>query len=142
MLEIARRERPDEILHLGDYLRDAETLSFALPEIPVTMVPGNCDGWTGKPDRLILERAGVKVLMAHGHQWRVKSGPGLALNAAKEAGVDVLLYGHTHQAVCRQEGGLWVMNPGTAGGVGAPASYGLLEITQGVPVCRNILAGP
>ena len=138
MLEIAQRERPDEILHLGDCLRDAQTLSYALPEIPVTMVPGNCDGWTEMPDQLVLERSGVRLLLAHGHQWRVKFGPALALAVARDAGADILLYGHTHQAVCQQEGALWVMNPGTVGGVGAPASYGLVELGVGAPVCRNI----
>ena len=138
MLDLTEQERPDEILHLGDHLRDAETLSFAFPEIPVVMLPGNCDGWTRKPDRLLLEREGVKLLLAHGHQWRVKSGLALALNAARQEGADVLLYGHTHQAVCQREGELWVMNPGTVGGCRASASYGVLVIEGGVPQCRIV----
>ena len=138
MLDITEREKPDEIIHLGDHLRDAETLSFAFPAIPMTRVPGNCDGWTGAPDRLVLEREGVRILLAHGHQWRVKSGPDLAVAAARQSGADVLLYGHTHAAECRQEGNLWVMNPGTVGGKYARATYGVIEMKDGVVTPRIV----
>lgn len=135
MLEAAERERPDELVHLGDCLSDAEELSYAFPGLPMTRVPGNCDGWTGLPDRVLLERQGVRVLLAHGHQWRVKSGPDLALSAAREARAGVLLYGHTHRAACRREGALWVMNPGTIGGRRAPPTYGVLVLDKGSAVC-------
>ncbi len=137
MIEIVERERPNEIFHLGDRVRDAEELSFAYPEIPVIMVPGNCDGWTGMSERLLLERDGVRILLAHGHRWYVKSGAGGALADARACGADVLLYGHTHQAVCnREEDGLWRMNPGTVGGVGTGATYGVIELHHGKATCK------
>ena len=138
MLDITEREKPDEIIHLGDHLRDAETLSFAFPDIPMARVPGNCDSWTGVPDCLVLEREGVRILLAHGHQWRVKSGPDLAEAAARESGADILLYGHTHAAECRQEGNLWVMNPGTVGGKYARATYGVIEMKDGAVTPRIV----
>lgn len=138
MLDVAEREKPDEIIHLGDHLRDAETLSFAFPAIPMTRVPGNCDGWTDEPDRLVLEREGVRILLAHGHQWRVKSGPDQAVAAARAHGADILLYGHTHEAVCRRSAGLWVMNPGTVGGKWARATYGVIEIAGRVITPRIV----
>lgn len=137
MLEIAEREHPNEIFHLGDCVRDAESLSFACPETPVIMVPGNCDGWTGMSERLLLERNGVRILLAHGHRWHVKSGVGGALADARMCGADILLYGHTHQAVCcTEEDGLWRMNPGTAGGVYAPATYGVVLLEGGKISCE------
>lgn len=49
----------------------------AIPQLPVTMVPGNCDwGQTGEPERL-LEIEGVRILMLHGHTRHVKSSPWL-----------------------------------------------------------------
>lgn len=138
MLEIAEQVRPDEIIHLGDHLRDGESLSFALPDIPVTMVPGNCDGWTGRPGELLLERVGHRLLLGHGHQWRVKSGPELALMYARGKGANVLLYGHTHQAHCGWEYGVFALNPGTAGGVGARATYALLDLSGPVPDGRIV----
>ncbi len=128
MLDIVEREKPDEMIHLGDLLRDAQAVSAAFPELPVAMVPGNCDGWTLRKGSLLLERAGVRLLLGHGHQWQVKSTPELALAQARAMGAQVLLYGHTHRAVCRQEGRVLLLNPGTVGGRGAPASYGVLEI--------------
>ncbi len=128
MLDIVEQEKPDEMIHLGDLLRDAQAVSSAFPELPVTMVPGNCDGWTNRKGSLLLERAGVRLLLGHGHQWQVKSTPEPALAQARAMGAQVLLYGHTHRAVCRQEGRILLLNPGTVGGRGAPASYGVLEI--------------
>lgn len=137
MIDIAERERPNEIFHLGDCVRDAETLSYACSGIPVIMVPGNCDGWTGMSERLLLERLGVRILLAHGHRWHVKSGVGGALADAHACGADILLYGHTHYAVCsREEDGLWRMNPGTVGGVYAPATYGVIVLEKGAVTCE------
>ena len=138
MLDLVEQEKPDEIIHLGDLIRDAQAVSSAFPEIPVTMVPGNCDGWTNRADSLLLERAGVKLLLGHGHQWQVKATSALALAEARAKGAGVLLYGHTHRAVCRQEGSILLLNPGTVGGRGAPASCGVLEIGTAGAVGRII----
>lgn len=131
MIDIVEKEKPDEIIHLGDCWRDAETLNCAYPQIPMYMVPGNCDDGFGKNGKLLLEKEGWKILLAHGHQWRVKSGMALALEIGREAGAHILLYGHTHVADCRQDCGMWVMNPGTVGGRYAPATYGVIEIWDG-----------
>lgn len=139
MIDIVEREQPNEIFHLGDCVRDAESLSFACPELPVIMVPGNCDGWTGMQERLLLEREGVRILLAHGHRWHVKSGAGAALADARMSGADILLYGHTHQAVCcTEEDGLWRMNPGTVGGIGARATYGVIQLEKGRAECKIV----
>ncbi len=131
MVEVVERENPDEIIHLGDCWQDAEELSFVYPDLPMTMVPGNCDFVFGKKGKVMLEREGMKLLLAHGHQWQVKSGPALALETGWEAGADILLYGHTHEAECWEEQGMWVMNPGTVGGRYAPATYGVIEWKDG-----------
>ena len=140
MLDPVEQEKPDEIIHLGDLIRDAQAVSSAFPEIPMTMVPGNCDGWTNRADSLLLERAGVKLLLGHGHQWQVKATSALALAEARAKGAGVLLYGHTHRAVCRQEGSILLLNPGTVGGRGAPASCGVIEIENGIVTPRIVPA--
>jgi hypothetical protein len=138
MLEAVERERPDELVHLGDCLRDGEAVAFAYPALPMHQVSGNCDGWTDRPLTAQLECEGVKLLLGHGHQWRVKATQDLALAQARAVGASVLLYGHTHRAVCRREGGVLLLNPGTIGGVGAQASYGVLELTDAVPAGRIV----
>ena len=37
--------RPDMVLHLGDYARDAESLEKYYPGLDIRYVRGNCDGW-------------------------------------------------------------------------------------------------
>ncbi len=44
MADVVRLEHPDRVLHMGDLARDAEELARQFPDIPVTYVPGNCDG--------------------------------------------------------------------------------------------------
>lgn len=140
MIDFVEAEKPDEIIHLGDCIQDAQTLSYTYPEIPVSMVPGNCDFCINKKGVLSLEREGFSLLMAHGHQWRVKSGPALAMEYARDACADVLLYGHTHEAGCWREYDMWVMNPGTVGGKGARASCGVIETIDRKLHCRLLFA--
>lgn len=135
MENAVERERPDYIFHLGDYQRDARKLEEFYPEIPLLSVPGNCD-WPlpGKQLTLIREFGGVRVLLTHGHAYGVKSGLLRMELAAREAGVQVALFGHTHCAVCEDLGGLWLMNPGASSGL--RRSYGILEIAGGSAVCH------
>ena len=48
-----------------------------------------------------------------------------AVAAAREARADVLLFGHTHDALCDLQGNLWILNPGAAGGL-LFRSYGVV----------------
>ena len=98
----------------------------------VIMVPGNCDGWMiSVPVKKQITLAGKSILLSHGHRWGVKSGYDAAIADARAVGADILLFGHTHHAVCEQlEGGLWMMNPGPS-----RSSYGLIEIENGTVNC-------
>ena len=109
MRRAVEQEHPDQILHLGDVMRDAVELSLTYPNIPVELVPGNCDYATDVPAQKILYFEGRRILMTHGHIYHVKLGIGQAVRAAVEAKVDVLLFGHTHEAFCCQQDGLWVI---------------------------------
>lgn len=135
LLTAVEREKPDLVFHLGDLAGDAEELADAYPDTPVVMVTGNCDAWSIGPDApgTRLETAGgVRFLLTHGHLFDAKRGPGALLREGRKRGVDAVLYGHTHIAVARQEqDGLWLINPGTAGGVGNRPSYALLQAENG-----------
>ncbi len=132
--ELAERERPDRVLHLGDVLGDARRLADACPGLPVESVAGNCDGWTaaGETDRILFYE-GVRFFLTHGHTYHVKSGLGLLIRAGEESGAGAVLFGHTHKALCEQmPGGMWLVNPGTVGGVYARATYAVAEAAEGV----------
>lgn len=109
--------KPDHVIHLGDHIEDAKTLETENPHIRFHAVPGNCDTFRfygREPEILCYPIAGVKMFMTHGHRHGVKSDPSAVIAQAKAQGAAVVLYGHTHCAVCRQEPeGLWIVNPGS-----------------------------
>lgn len=115
MVQAIEEEKPDQVIHLGDLMGDAEELSWRFQTLPICMVPGNCDGWTTAPAIKRITLQGRGILLSHGHLWGVKGGYDKAIGEARKSGVDILLFGHTHRAYCQQlEDGLWVMNPGAS----------------------------
>ena len=136
MRQAVEEEKPDQVIHLGDLMRDAEELAEEFPKIPVCMVPGNCDGWTMVLPIKRITLQGRNFLLSHGHLWKVKQGYDLAIAEAQKAGVEFLLFGHTHRALCQQqESGLWVINPGSA------PSYGVIQLEGERTACRIVRTG-
>lgn len=37
--------KPEQVIHLGDMMDDAEEVARHYPKLPFCLVPGNCDGW-------------------------------------------------------------------------------------------------
>ena len=110
--------KPEAVIHLGDHYDDAEALAQEHRDIPFHIVPGNCDKYRcplNAPEVLCYDVGGVRMFMTHGHRHGVKSGIGALLADARRSGAKAVLYGHTHQADCHQEDGLWVLNPGSCG---------------------------
>ena len=131
MYSAIEAHQPDQVIHLGDLQRDAEELTYAYPRLPICMVPGNCDGWTMEPLKKQIALGGKQILLSHGHLWGVKRSYDAAVADARAVGADILLFGHTHKALCRQlEDGLWMLNPGAS-----RSSYGLILIEQGAVSC-------
>jgi len=130
MLDAIEGERPQRVFFLGDHYRDGQALMDACPGLPMELVRGNCD-WDQAPDELIVEAGGVKFLLTHGHRYGVKSGTGRLAQAAQEKGVDVACFGHTHEALNIPGRGVWLFNPGTAGGIYSRVGYGVIEASDG-----------
>lgn len=144
MRRAIRAVKPDAVVHLGDYFDDAEVIAEENPHLLVHRVPGNCDRYRCRPDiPLILHYpvCGVKLYMTHGHLHAVKSSRVRLLAEARAAGVQAVLYGHTHAADCYQaEDGLWVLNPGSCGGYGG--SVGIIETdNKEIKSCRILRQG-
>ena len=129
MCQAVDREKPDLIVHLGDHERDAARLMDRYPEIPMWSVSGNCD-YGAAPERIVTTLEGVRFFVTHGHTLRVKYGLLRAELAAREAEANVLLFGHTHSAMCDWNNGLWIVNPGTCSGMG-PVTYAVIELDHG-----------
>ena len=125
--------KPDCMIHLGDHYADGSRIQTEYPHMQIYQVPGNCDklGWELSAEQPFTCRIGqLLFFITHGHHYHVKSGLDKLLLYGKLLSADVVLFGHTHQALCLQDqNGMLVMNPGTCG---YPAyTAGVIEIVQG-----------
>ncbi len=139
MRSCIQKLQPDVLIHLGDHFEDGAAMAGENPHIPVYQVPGNCDDYRMTVwHEPVISRpiGGVNMYLTHGHKHRVKQTISFLLRDARAAGAAIALYGHTHQPdLHREEDGLWVMNPGSAGYGGGSA--GLIHIEAGAIVgCR------
>ncbi len=136
MYDETLRQMPDVVLHLGDHISDADSLSYALPDIEILRVPGNCDYASVAQPSILTELGGVRMFLTHGHLFGVKLGLRRLWKQAQEMDAQIALFGHTHQPCCTCRDGIWLVNPGTCGNFGR-ASFGVIEIaTDGTFTCR------
>ena len=118
------------IIHLGDGVRDAESVADTYPDKQFRIVRGNCD--FGHPETLaetgleILK--GHRLFFTHGHRYDVKMGLYRLVCAAREQKADIVMFGHTHVPVTDYDDGLYILNPGSLS-YGNP-TYGVIDITD------------
>ena len=131
---------PDAVIHLGDHISDAIELQKGMPGIPFYMVTGNCDPQSLGKCEMLLTLEGVKILLTHGHEYRVKSSLFSLTERAGELGAGLVLFGHTHGAVIRHEQGITLMNPGQmeTHKERQRASYGIVSVTDGKFDCEIV----
>jgi putative phosphoesterase len=125
-------ENPDLLLHLGDGAYDMYRARNEFPAVAAIGVRGNCDVGSDGPAARTLDLGGVKIHMAHGHLYGVKSGYDTAEAAANREGADILLFGHTHRPLYEMRGALQILNPGSLYG----GHYAVIEIKDGKAFCR------
>lgn len=114
------------IVHLGDGERDMDNVAAQFPAMEIVQVRGNGD-IASLAELTVVKTAGDKRLFcAHGDTFGVKNGGGGLEKAAKKAGADIVLYGHTHEPVTRFQDGIHYMNPGSI----RLGSYGVVDITK------------
>lgn len=122
----------DEILHAGD-LCSEDVLVELEAVAPVVAVHGNMDppALAAKlPPERLLDRGGVKIALVHGHRQGAARVDDFVEKYAL-IGPDVVIFGHTHEALSQVWDETHYFNPGTAGGVGADPTMGILVIADG-----------
>lgn len=132
--------KPNVIIHLGDHYDDGSIIAEENDSIRFLQVPGNCDRYRcypPQPEILSCDIGGVRFYMTHGHLHGVKMSTGRLLRDTAEAKASVVLYGHTHQVDCRQEQGIWILNPGTCGSWGG--TVGVITVENGQVIQCTIL---
>lgn len=121
----------DYLIFLGDLAEDGEKLQKAL-QIPATIVRGNCDSIGSVPEEALITLENVRILACHGHRYGVKNGLDRIIYRGLEQQADVVLFGHTHQAIEMRDD-IYLFNPGSASMPKNPherPSWGLLTIEQ------------
>ncbi len=122
------------VLHLGDDYRDATVL--AEEGLQVLAVPGVYCPEYGRPDipnRLVVELAGVKMLLTHTPERHRLDLAGDPDPRDPEPGVRLVLYGHTHKLGLETRGGVLWVNPGHLKDEkdrGLPPTFALLTLSS------------
>ena len=118
------------IVHLGDYLHDAENLK-AYTDVPVIAVGGNCDGITSKIEGILtLSTPYGPILITHGHLHGAKKGVDRLLYQGEECGAKAVLFGHTHNPYYEVINNITLINPGSLSQPdnGRQGTYAILNI--------------
>lgn len=117
----------EAVIHLGDGAEEAEEMKLNFPEKMFLIVRGNCDWGSTLPVEGLAVFSGKNIFYTHGYTYNVKYGMYEAVSAARRRKADVLLFGHTHEALTEYQDGLYIMNPGSLNG--SRGTYGTLDIT-------------
>lgn len=124
----------DLIIHLGDYVRDAQRIKEQL-NIDMICVRGNGDSLeTDVEEDKIIEVENKKIFLTHGHNYGVYTTLNDIFYKGKQLNADVVLYGHTHIALIVEHEDILILNPGSPEEPrsGTKGSIGLVEVKNGL----------
>lgn len=128
LMKIYDKEQPDIVICAGDHSRDGEELSFIYPDSKFYIVRGNCDIFERRyEDEMIIELEGFKILLAHGHEYRVKHSYAAIEERGRRLGCDLVIFGHTHIPYLSKKDDIILFNPGAV----YDNEYGVLKIEKG-----------
>lgn len=99
-------------LHAGDSIDDAGYLADVSKK-PVYAVPGNIDWFSTKPKEILVEIAGKKIFLTHGHKYNVKWTTKYLYEQASKLGADIIVYGHSHVGNEEHINDKVIINPGS-----------------------------
>jgi putative phosphoesterase len=149
----AKKQGAEAVLHCGDVVAPS-TLSVLKPlGLPIHVIHGNNTGdlymmarIANKAGNLVtfygqdasLQLAGCRIFLVH--------YPHYAKAMATTGDYDLVCCGHDHEAKIEKvrniKGGMsWIVNPGTVGGVAAPATYVLGDLKTMEFELRDVVVG-
>lgn len=119
------------VIHLGDYGTDVDTVSEVCPTLPTEAVRGNNDKSAIYPGEKLLQLAGRKIFITHGHSYNVGRDLTPIITKALSEKAEIAAFGHTHVPLVERRNGVLLVNPGC---LFRPrslhgATYSILEIS-------------
>ena len=125
------------IIHCGDGSEQYQYIKDVYLQKQVIGVRGNCDWSSTLSATEVTEVGGKRIFITHGHMYQAKFTTMNMIYAAREEKANILLFGHTHQAMTDYNDGLYIMNPGSCSGY--YATYGVIDITPKGDIVTNIV---
>jgi len=130
-----RLKTVDMIIHAGD-ICDLQTLKSLSKLAPVKAVQGNMDEGAVKkvlPIKEIIACGDLKIGVTHGHVGVSREALINATASFKNDKMDMVIFGHSHQAYNERVGGTIYFNPGSPNDVIKAKffSFGLIDIEAG-----------
>lgn len=120
-VEIINIQKPDLIIHAGDFCSPYTAFPFKDIEIPLVGVFGNNDG-----DKINLREKfnnigeifdyATTIEIGEGSKILLTHYPDLVDSLAKSGDYDFVIYGHTHELDIRKVKGTQIINPGALSG--------------------------
>ena len=133
---VIRKTKPfDMLIHLGDAEgSEYEIMKWVDKGCDLEMIMGNNDFFSDLPREEIIDLAGKKILVTHGHTYGVSGGTDGIVEAARARGCEAVLFGHTHYPEIEMQEGILVINPGSLTFPrqrGRKFSYAVMEAEEG-----------
>ena len=130
VLEI--EEPLDLVIHCGDIEGSEYALSSAA-KCPVEMIAGNNDYFSDLSYEKELRICGKKIWLTHGNTHYVSTGYDTLRMEARQKGVDMVFFGHTHRPFLEITSTLTLLNPGSLTyprQEGRRPSYAIMDIDE------------
>ena len=120
------------LIHLGD-VEGQEDYIEVIAGCPVHIVAGNNDFFSDLPREEDFWIKNYHIFITHGHYYGVSLGPEGIIGEGRDRGVDIVMFGHTHQPYLHYVKDLTVLNPGSLSFPrqdGRRPSYIMMEIDR------------
>lgn len=111
---VIEKENPEIVIFAGDHSDDAIDMKYIFDNKKFYIVRGNCDFYdniTKDIEEIYIDGVG-KILLTHGHLFRVKSTMNEIYKFGKEYGANLVIFGHTHIQHRSEFDGIEFVNPG------------------------------
>lgn len=102
----------DLMIHAGDGVEDCKNINYETG-IDYYVVKGNNDFFSNEPYNKIIEIAGYKIFLTHGHKEHVDFSMDDLIEKSKSFGCDIAIFGHIHRYVNINKSGILILNPGS-----------------------------
>lgn len=131
--KIETMEKPDLIIHLGDYVRDGVKIE-EITGIETIIAKGNGDYFETNYnyDELIIIND-KRIFLTHGHKYNIRYDIDNLIYKGEELEADLILFGHTHVPLLFEEDNKLIMNPGSPNfprDYARRKTFGIIEIEE------------